>query len=279
MDHLEEPFRVEGSGASAGVNPFFGEWRKSFKFPPVAYTAKSEKRAEFRKRVRAEIGVEYYFIDEVKVDITLHIDEQRFRETDKTADVDNFAKCILDCLKGKDGILIDDCQIQSLHISWIDVHDEHEWFEVEIKSHPDEFMLKDVKLYEMPNGLWYPLSNRSWDHGAAMPVNDATIIAGPLILEAMTDFSHKIRAKLRRHGRNRMQAYRESKYHDTLARGFHKSRVEGEFELVSLGEWRSAVEDLARAGDESSQRIFEYLKDFKSKKQESLQDWESTFRK
>lgn len=278
MEISEGPFFTEGKGAEKGVNPFFGEWRKGFKFSPVASTAKPERRREFRQRIQEEIECSFYFTDEVKVEITLHIDEQRVRETDQTADLDNFAKCILDCLKGRDGILIDDCQIQSLHISWLDIYDDDEWFEVEIRGHPDEFFLRDVALYEMPDKLWYPLSDHSWVNGEAVPLNEATRLAGPLILEAMTDFSRKLRAKMRDSGLSRMQAYRESKYHSTGARGYHKSRVEGEFDLVPLTQWKADVAEMYRIGDERAKSVATLLKEFKEQKAETLSTWEKLYR-
>ena len=278
MEMPEEPFHTESKGAENGVNPFFGEWRQRFRFSPVASTAKPERRQNFRQRIQEAIGCSFYFTDEVKVEITLHIDEQRIRETDQTADLDNFAKCILDCLKGKNGILIDDCQIQSLHISWIDIYDDNEWFEVEIRGHPDEFLLRDVVLYEMPDKLWYPLSNHSWDNGEALPVNEVTRLAGPLILEAMTDFSRKLRSKMRATGLSRMQAYRKSKYHSTGARGFHKSRVEGEFDLVPMKKWKADIAELSESGDEKAKSVATLLHEFKEQKAATLSTWEELYR-
>lgn len=277
MEVQEEPFHTESIGADKGVNPFFGEWRKRFDFSPVSYTAKTEKRQVFRDRLQGKIGCSYYFIDEVRVEITLHMDEQRIKETDQTADLDNFAKCILDCIKGEKGVLIDDCQIQSLHISWIDTYDEPEWFEVEIIGHPDEFSLKDVVLYEMPDKLWYPLSDKGWANGEAKPLNDVSIIAGPLVLEAMTEFSKKLRAKLRKRGFSRMKAYRESKYHSSAARGFHKSRVEGEFTLVSIKNWKKKISDLSDSGDDKAKEVVALLDAFKKTKIESLAVWDELY--
>ena len=92
MEQPDEPFYTESCGASAGVNQFFGEWSGVFKFPPVSHTAKFERREEFRLQFQKEMGCRFYFTDEVKVQITLYLNEQRVRETDSTADVDNYAK-------------------------------------------------------------------------------------------------------------------------------------------------------------------------------------------
>ncbi len=274
MEEPDEPFHTESRGASAGANPFFGEWRGVFKFPPVSHTAKLKRREEFRLKVQKDVGCSYYFTDEVKVQITLYLDEQRVRETDSTADVDNYAKGILDSLKGQGGILIDDCQIQSLGIYWVSSDGEEEWFDVEIRGHPDEFQLRDVSLYEMPNGLWYPLSTFVWENGSAVPKGDTDRIAGPLILDAMTDFTNKIRAKMRDSGMDKITAYRSSNFFNTAARGFHKSRVEGQFELVPIRKWRAAVDELAEVDAEKSQKVYELLKSFKVQKDQSLENWQ-----
>lgn len=273
MEKADEPFFTESRGASAGVNPFFGEWSGVFKFPPVSHTAKFERREEFRLQFQKSIGCRYYFTDEVKVQITLYLNEQRVRETDSTADVDNYAKGILDCLKGQGGVLIDDCQIQSLDICWVSSNTEEEWFDVQIRGHPDEFKLRDVALYEMPNGLWYPLSTFVWVDGEAMPMEDADKIAGPLILEVMTDFTNKIRAKMRNSGMDKITAYRTSNYFNTVARGFHKSRVEGQFDLVPIKKWRLDVDELAKADKGKAQKVYDLLKTFKVQKKQSLEGW------
>ena len=43
----------------------------------------------------------------MQLDITLHVDVQTALESDKAADLDNYAKAILDGLKGPKGIMID----------------------------------------------------------------------------------------------------------------------------------------------------------------------------
>ena len=59
----------------------------------------------------------------------MYLNEQRRYETPDSGDLDNYAKVICDALKGKNGILIDDIQIQRLNIGWIDTTKE-ECFEV-----------------------------------------------------------------------------------------------------------------------------------------------------
>jgi Holliday junction resolvase RusA-like endonuclease len=99
----------------------WGEWQQKFDFPPVSYSNQSQRKREFKERVRGELTNEFVFFGEVKLDITLYLEEQKLLETPEYGDLDNYAKSICDAIKGKGGLLIDDCQIQSLAISWIDV--------------------------------------------------------------------------------------------------------------------------------------------------------------
>jgi Holliday junction resolvase RusA-like endonuclease len=79
---------------------------------------RAAQRGEFRAAIQGSsktIG----FSNEIHLEITLHVDVQTVLETDEAADLDNYAKAILDGLKGPNGIMIDDT-VQALTISWID---------------------------------------------------------------------------------------------------------------------------------------------------------------
>jgi hypothetical protein len=82
-------------------------------------------------------------------------------ETPSYRDIDNHAKQLLDTIKGHGGLLIDDCQVQHIDISWVDVP-RGARFEMAIKASADDFMPLPVRLYEMPDGLCYPLSEQTW---------------------------------------------------------------------------------------------------------------------
>lgn len=98
-DHLE----IERQGALTGINPMFGEWQHHFRFPPVPYGNGAAQRGEFRRVIQAELTNQWLFANEIQLEITLHVDVQAVLETDETADLDNYAKAILDGLKGPQG--------------------------------------------------------------------------------------------------------------------------------------------------------------------------------
>lgn len=171
--HSDEAFEHERKGADAGLSPMFGDWQHRFEFAPISFAAGGVKRASFRQAIQTELKNRFLFTNEVRLDIILHLDVQTVLETDETADVDNYAKAILDGLKGPNGILFDDTQVQALTIYWLDSYDrDRTYFEVSISSSPDDFMLKPVEFYEMRDGLWYPHGRKIWSAGGQEDQDD-----------------------------------------------------------------------------------------------------------
>ncbi|NBW08321.1 MAG: RusA family crossover junction endodeoxyribonuclease [Caulobacteraceae bacterium] len=242
-DTFERALEMEAAGAAAGLNPMFGEWTHAFKFAPVPYGNGAAKRGDFRNAIQSELKNRWLFSAEIHLEIVLHVDVQTTLETDETADLDNYAKAILDGLKGADGIVIDDTQVQSLCISWVDGYREP-YFVVTAKASPDDFVLKPQEFYEMPDGLWYPHGRAVWDEGRAVDLSDRDHFAGLSILELMSSTKKRARAEMRKTGVDRLRAYQRSKYVSTSARGFHRSRLEnGGFKMHPLKEWQSDRRD------------------------------------
>jgi Holliday junction resolvase RusA-like endonuclease len=158
---FEDRLEIERQGAIAGSNPMFGEWRHHFRITPVPYGNGAAQRSEFREAIQAELTNKWLYASEIQLEITLHLDVQTVLETDETADLDNYAKAILDILKGPKGIMIDDTQVQSLTINWIDGYGEPS-FEIAARGSPDDFVLKPQEFYEMPDKLWYPHGRVLW---------------------------------------------------------------------------------------------------------------------
>jgi Holliday junction resolvase RusA-like endonuclease len=242
--HSDEAFEQERKGAELGINPMFGDWQHRFSFEPVSYAAGSVKRTAFRDAIRAELKNKFFYSHDIRLDIVLHLDVQTVLETDETADVDNYAKCILDGLKGPSGILFDDTQVQALTIYWVDSYGrESSHFEVSISSSPDDFVLKPIEFYEMPDGLWYPHGRRVWSNGGNEDLSDRNHFAGLLILEAMSAVKRDARHQFRKTGMDRLAAYQNGMYVSSSARGFHRSRIDAGFTMNPRKTWRAAFED------------------------------------
>jgi Holliday junction resolvase RusA-like endonuclease len=201
------------------------------------------KRAAFREAIQAELKNKFFYTNEVRLDIVLHLDVQTVLETDETADVDNYAKAILDGLKGPNGLLLDDTQVQALTIHWLDSDGrDRTYFEVSISASPDDFMLKPVEFYEMPDGLWYPHSRRMWSDGGQEDQSDLNHYAGLLILEVMSSVKKDARHLFRKNGMERLRAYQQGMHMSSSARGFHRSRIDEGFAMHAQREWRAAFE-------------------------------------
>ena len=235
---IDEPFHIEQEGAISGLNPMFGEWQKTFKFAPVPYRDGSERRKQFRQEMQEQMTNKWSYSHEVKVYITLYLDVQKVLETSETADLDNYAKAILDGLKGHSGIMFDDTQVQSLSVHWVDALTES-CFTVETKSSPDDFVLKPTEFFEMPDGLWYPNGHYVWSKNGAKLLCERDFFAGLSILEMMSSVKNKARLELRKTGFPHRHAYYRSSYVSSLARGFHRSRLEDSgFTLHRRRDWQ-----------------------------------------
>jgi len=237
---MDESFEIEARGAAEGINPLFGAWQQSFEIEPVSYANPGPARAAFRQALRDKLTNEFVFVGEVSVTITLYLDEQKMIETPAYGDLDNYAKQLLDSLKGDGGLLIDDCQVQHLDISWIDVpFGAH--FEVQIKASPDDFLPKKIKLFEMPDGLFYPISEQVWTKAGLIDAPEGSVLALAHALAEMTKNKKKLRHKMRQEGLPQFRAFQFSKYISPLLVGFHRSRViDSGYELVPQKAWAAA---------------------------------------
>lgn len=256
----EEPFEIEQRGYDSGANPFMGEWRKTFNFPPVSYANKSELKQKFKSRVRKDLGNKFVYFHQVTLVITLYLNHEKVLETPEYGDLDNYAKLICDALKGSGGIIIDDCQIQRIDISWIDVPKES-FFEIEIRSNPDDFMSADFKLYQMPDGLYYPVSNFSWDNGRIIEVDKINKYLELKALLAMTAAKKTLRHQVRQNGTPQFRAFQYGRSISPMKWAFHPTRItDSGYQLVSEIDWKDEYLDWAKKS-ENSKKV-EFIEEF-----------------
>lgn len=217
------PYEIEQKQYEKGINPFFGEYHQMFNIRPLPYGNKNKE--QFKVAVQEYFkNLYYYFYDEVRVEIELYLNEQRRYETPESGDLDNYAKLICDSLKGKNGILIDDVQIQRLSIGWIDTMKD-EYFEVRIFSHPDSFVLKDIEFYEMPNGLYYPISDKKWTVDGIKEVTFKEKEDIQKMLYVILKDVRKKRHVLHQEGKQGPKAYYEYMRSHPVLRGYNKNRL------------------------------------------------------
>ena len=212
---------------------------QKFNIEPVSYSNKGNARAAFKQAIRDQLTNKFVFTGEVKLTITLYLDEQKMLETPAYGDLDNYAKQLLDSLKGKGGMFIDDCQIQQLVISWIDVP-QNACFEIEINSRPDDFLLEPLKLYEMADGLYYPLSEQAWTKKGLISVSEELNLNLALNLLEKTKSKKKWCHILRQDGVSQSRSFQHGRLFLPILMGFHRSRVENSgYKLIKRSEWES----------------------------------------
>ena len=217
-----------------GFNPYFGQFKRRFEFSAVPYG--SSKKESFKNAIQENLkDIKYYFYNEIKLSITIYQNEQKRFETPNYADLDNYSKSICDGLKGFKGILIDDCIIQTLDICWIDKYPQ-DYFEIEIKSHPDEYIKKGIKLFEMPDRLFYPI------HTDLKNVKETDVIIFNAIYwqtKNLKKFAHHLRTVEKR---SKIESYYMSRGLKLILTGFHKTRiVDSGFDLIKIDDWMKVI--------------------------------------
>lgn len=226
----------------------FSRWRKEFPFAAVPYTSGSNSRREFLERVRQAICSDLTYCDHVQVTITIYVDEYKQLERDDYADLDNYAKSILDSIKGADrGIIIDDSQVQWLAISWIDSSEEH--FEVTVEN-PISGLVSHrngLKLYEMPDRLYYPIPSLLLAPDGS--ILQETCTAATIMRNAVYEMVRNkctMRHRLRQDGTDQRGAYQASLVVAPILSGLHKSRaIESGYPLIQMSAWRSGDRPIA----------------------------------
>jgi Holliday junction resolvase RusA-like endonuclease len=236
MDHVE----IEARGEEAGLNPMFGNWTRTIALEPVSCAGNAAARRAFTTAVRAELRNRFIFVGEIKLSIDLHLNEQKMLATPDFGDLCNHAKQLLDTLKGDGGLFIDDCQVENLEVGWMPAGGESA-FLISIEAGQDDFLPLPVRLYEMPDGLLYPLSEQTWTPDGPQPVPENQTLARAHALAELTGRKRALRHDLRQDSAAQLPAARYGRCLAPVLMGFHPARVAGSgFEVVPLRAWRHA---------------------------------------
>ena len=91
---------------------------------------------------------------------------QQHYESDRTADIDNVIKPILDGLTGPDGVMIDDNQVQNVQCYWIDQLDAPKAI-LTIDNRARQYVFKkDLVFVHMGEHLYFPINDYGHKAGA-----------------------------------------------------------------------------------------------------------------
>lgn len=128
---------------------------------PVSQQSNRKNKKIIIEAIQTETEkIPYFFVGDVRVDIEWYIHEQLRYEKDSSADVDNIIKPILDSLCGRRGLMINDCQVQSISCTCLDsyIKDEQR-LHVKIESLLEDLVIstRDIAFLKIDNVLCFPV--------------------------------------------------------------------------------------------------------------------------
>ena len=111
---------------------------------PVSFqSSKSHKDMITRKIQRIVAPVKYILSGDVQFEIQWIVPEKFRYESDSSPDVDNIIKPTLDALVGPKGIMIDDCQVQSVKCYWEDWEKREQQINIKIRFDSDHWLMME----------------------------------------------------------------------------------------------------------------------------------------
>jgi Holliday junction resolvase RusA-like endonuclease len=146
--------------AATDFPPEFGSLSFSAVVEPVSLQS---KKADKRERVKNAIQpivqpLKYLLSGEVQVHIEWLIADRERYESDSAPDIDNIVKPLIDAVCGKDGLLVDDCQIQAVDCRWIDWNGPQQ-VGFEFRFMPDEWVPKQgLAFVHIGKNLFMPVN-------------------------------------------------------------------------------------------------------------------------
>jgi Holliday junction resolvase RusA-like endonuclease len=206
--------------------PEYGELTMSFSLEPVSLQSKPQKKEFVKNEIRKSTRKLKYFLGgDVKVEIQWLVHEQERYERADSPDIDNIIKPILDGLSGPEGILIDDCQVQTIGSHWVDWTKKEHMINISIHYISEDFFpKKNLVFVNMGNNLFMPFHTN-------LP-KEANI----LILEHL-----KKGIDLKDEILDKTGDYHIAKIFSSTQRVFHKSRISGTFKTMELEDFKSSL--------------------------------------
>lgn len=127
---------------------------------PVTLQSKNTKRKEnLKKAVRSGLRhLNYVLSGDVSFHLTWQLHEQKRLETSNSSDLDNILKPLIDSCCGIEGVLIDDNQLDNIHVQWANYHDyDKDKVMITLNFNPSETIPKKRLVFvEIDQDLYLP---------------------------------------------------------------------------------------------------------------------------
>jgi Holliday junction resolvase RusA-like endonuclease len=194
---------------------------------PVRFKAPRQRKQALTALIKQQTAEKDFLLTgEVHVDIEWLIHEQDRYESQRSPDIDNILKPVLDTLQGPDGVLINDWQVQAISCRWIDWTSHEEQLEIRIRHMGNEWIEKE--------GLQFVRLTPT----LCMPLNSTLPAQALLIILEVWEKQFRVREKLLELSKDYYAANRVM----SVQRPFHISRIRG-FPSIGLEEIRSQLRD------------------------------------
>lgn len=209
--------------------PKFGELQIQIDLAAVSVQSKAEAKRLLAAAIRSETHpLEYILTGDVSVDIEWLVHERTRYESDASPDVDNVVKPTLDAFAGPEGLIIDDCQIQSLSVSWIDWTAGEQQLRITFRYSPDEWTSRaGLRFVQLGGALCLPVADGLPNDMLSIVLYERALVTAQR-LDALCGKYYLSRAVL------------------PVQRLFHRTRLHG-FPVLSLSELRAALREARNA--------------------------------
>lgn len=99
----------------------FGEYEFTIYGRPASLQSSGDIKEQYKLKIKNEIkDCPNIFVREIGVRIEWYTDFSERYEKDSSYDIDNIIKPTLDAMTGREGLFIDDCQVQNVECFWVD---------------------------------------------------------------------------------------------------------------------------------------------------------------
>jgi Holliday junction resolvase RusA-like endonuclease len=151
-------------GGWDGIEKHLGDIAILVSRSPVSHQAGGAVKRELTDCIRtATRGCQFVITSDVTAEIEWYISERERYESDAVPDVDNIIKPILDALSGPEGLMVNDCQIQSITSYWMGLRSDRQEIMISVRPQFDPFWhAKSAILFvQFGRALCFPIDSTS----------------------------------------------------------------------------------------------------------------------
>lgn len=181
--------------------------------PALSLQSSKTRKQPYMVAIREALAnaTDFVLMGDVKVTIAVYTDYWVRYRTNRVADIDNIVKPLLDSISGKNGVLVDDGQVQGIDVSWQDKSGVpfDFTFTLEPLSALDSIMSREhLRFAEHTAAKCYPISTE-WspevlDLMLTAQANSVSVVDGLVGMGIAEDVAH---------------------WHSTIQRSFPSSRI------------------------------------------------------